>query len=140
LYQFFIAEITHGNSQFTLLTNQSKPSSPKNKKSEIFSSFWISHSLTKKSTATAIGRSKLVHTFLRSDGDKFKTILWFGNEIHTFLKVALILSFASLTVASGSQIISIVGKDLFISASTIISYHSSHKLLNVLIFCIHMFI
>jgi hypothetical protein len=73
-------------------------------------------------SATAIGRSKLVPTFLISEGARFKINFLLGIVIPTFLNVALILSLDSLIAASGSQIISIEGIELFASASTTISY------------------
>jgi len=78
--------------------------------------------------ATAIGRSKLVQTFLISEGDKFKTIFLLGNWMPTLRKVALKRSLDSLMAASGNQTISMVGNDLLESASTMISCHSSPTL------------
>gem|GEM_PF-2882372 len=84
----------------------------------------------------AIGKSKLVPTFLISDGARFNTILRCGRSIHTLRNVALIRSFDSLIAASGSQIISIVGSDLLASASTSIGNHCNHTVANVCTFCI----
>jgi len=71
--------------------------------------------------ATAIGTSNLVPTFFKSEGARFKINFLAGMLIQRFLKVALILSFASLIAASGSPIISIEGIELLLSASTKIS-------------------
>ena len=81
----------------------------------------MSHSLISTRIATAMGKSNAVHTFLISDGAKFKTNLLFGNLIQTLRNVALILSLDSLIAASGKPIISIFGKDLLESTSTKIS-------------------
>jgi hypothetical protein len=75
--------------------------------------------LNKRSIAIAIGTSNLVQIFLMSEGDRLMTIFFGGSLIQTFLNVALILSFASFMVVSGSHIISIVGSALFASASTV---------------------
>ena len=121
LYHFLIAEITDGKSQFTLFIVPSNHSSQKNKNFEISVICGSFHSLIRIKTATPIGKSKLVQTFLISDGDKFKTNLRFGKSIPALRNVALKRSLDSLMAASGSQIISILGKDLFKSASTKIS-------------------
>jgi hypothetical protein len=84
-------------------------------------------------TATAIDKSKLVQTFLMSDGAKFNTNLRFGNSIPALRKVALKRSFDSLIAASGSQIISILGNDLFKSASTKISYPCNQMFVKVFV-------
>jgi hypothetical protein len=84
-------------------------------------------------TATAIDKSKLVQTFFISDGAKFKTNLRFGNSIPALRNVALRRSLDSLIAASGSQIISMLGKDLFKSASTKISYPCSQMFVKVFV-------
>lgn len=68
-----------------------------------------------------MGKSKLVPTFLISDGDKLRTIFLLGNWMPALRNVALKRSLDSLIAASGNQTISIVGNDLLESASTIIS-------------------
>ncbi len=86
----------------------------------------------RQSRATAMGRSKAVPTFFRSLGERLRMNFLLGSSIPTFLKQALILSFASLMVASGSPMISMEGSDLLLSASTVISCPSSPRLLKVL--------
>ena len=75
-----------------------------------------------------MGKSKLVPTFLMSEGERFKTIFLLGSWMPALRNVPLKRSFDSLIAASGNQTISIVGNDLLESASTIISCHSSHTL------------
>ncbi len=85
-------------------------------------------SKTKLNIPTAIGKSYLFQLFLILDGERFTTNFLGGKVIFKFLKVDLILSFASFIEASANQTISIVGKDLFESTSIVIKKPSSHKL------------
>jgi len=61
-------------------------------------------------------------------------IFFAGSWMSLFLNVALILSFASLMVVSGSQIISIVGKALLASTSITTLYACNPIPANVEIF------
>ncbi len=126
--------MTDGRSPFTLLICQSRPNSPKNKYSCGING--ILSSKIKNNIATAIGRSKLVPIFLISEGDKLRTIFLLGRGMPALRNVALKRSLDSLIAASGNPTISMVGKDLLESASTIISCHSSPTLAYVLIFWI----
>ena len=67
--------------------------------------------------ARAIGTSNHVQIFLVSDGARFSTNFLFGRSIHELRNVPLIRSLDSLTVMSGSQMISMVGRALTLSAS-----------------------
>jgi len=69
--------------------------------------------------AMAIGKSYLFQVFLIFEGDKFITNFPGGKLIQIFLKADFILSFASFTDVSASQTISMVGKDLEKSHSTV---------------------
>jgi hypothetical protein len=131
-----IADITDGSNQFTLFTDPSNHNSQKNREFFIISWLLILFSYMSNNIATVIGRSKLVQIFFMSLGARFNIIFLLGRSIHILRNVALILSFDSLMAVSGSQIISILGRDLFESASTIISNHCNHKFVNVLIFWI----
>jgi len=121
-----MALITEDNNQFTRFTLPSNHSSPKKRYSvcgkEILSS------KIRNNIATAIGRSKLVPTFLISEGERFKTIFLLGSLMPALRKVPLKRSLDSLIAASGSQTISMVGNDLLESASMMISCHSSPTL------------
>lgn len=117
-----LATNTLGNNQVIHFISPSSHNSPKNTD---FSFIWTNVELllgrvNKQSNETAIGRSNLVQIFLISEGERFIIIFFGGSCMPTFLNAALILSFASLIVASGSHIISMVGSALFASASTII--------------------
>jgi hypothetical protein len=59
------------------------------------------------------------------EGERLITNFLGGKVIQIFLKADFILSFASFTEVSASQTISIVGKDLLESASTVIKKLSS---------------
>jgi len=71
--------------------------------------------------ATAMDKSKLVPTFFMSDGAKFSINLRWGRSIPELRNVDLRRSLDSFIAASGSQIISMFGRDLLESASTKIS-------------------
>jgi len=60
-------------------------------------------------------------------------ILCLGNVICTWRKVALSLSLDSLTAASGSHMISMLGSALLASASTVISYPCRPRFVKVLV-------
>ena len=75
--------------------------------------------------ATAMGISKLVPLLRMSDGERFNMNLRLGISIHEFLRADLTRSLDSLITASGSQIISIVGKALLVSTSIVISCQSN---------------
>jgi hypothetical protein len=81
--------------------------------------------------AILIGKSYLFQDFLIFDGERFIINFLFGSCILKFLKAALILSFASFIEASASQTISIVGKALLESASTVTKNHSKPKFATV---------
>lgn len=85
-----------------------------------------------------MGTSKLVPTFLISDGARLRTILRWGRSMPTLRNVALMRSLDSLMAASGRPIISIIGSDLLLSTSTCISNHSKPMVANVLILDIDM--
>jgi len=99
----------------------------------------IGVSVISNNIATAIGKSKLVQIFLISLGAKFRIIFLLGSCVDILRNVALILSLDSLIAASGNHIISIPGRALLESASTVISNHCNHKLVKVLILCIIVF-
>jgi hypothetical protein len=69
---------------------------------------------------TAIGKSYLFQVFFKFEGERLIINFLFGNFISIFLKLDLILSLASFTEVSASHTISIVGKDLLLSASAVI--------------------
>lgn len=131
VYHFFIAAITAGSKPFTLLTDPSNHSSPKNSVLSNISVLY-KYSLIRKSIAAAMGRSNCVPTFLISDGARLSIILCGGSLIARLRKVARRRSLDSLIAASGSQMISIVGIALLLSASIVISNHSSPNVVNVL--------
>ena len=87
------------------------------------------------SNAKVIGRSNQVPFFLISLGARLRINFLLGTSIPQFLKVPLILSFASLIVISGKPIISIVGSALLESASIVISCPISPTFVKVLINC-----
>jgi hypothetical protein len=103
--------MTEGKSQFTLLIEPSNPNSPKNNESCISQICAILPSFSSINSATAIGKSKLVPTFLISEGDKFNINLRFGNLTQILRNDALKRSLDSLIAASGNPMISIFGKD-----------------------------
>lgn len=80
-----------------------------------------------------MGRSKLVPDLRISDGERLRINLRGGMSIALFLKADLIRSFDSFIIISGSQIISIVGNDLFVATSIVISCPMSHSMAYVFI-------
>jgi hypothetical protein len=123
-YHFQIADITDGSIQLTFFSAPSSHNSQTKTDLSRIDSFSMFHLFIINNIANAIGRSNLVHIFLISDGDKFNIIFLDGKVIPIFLNVHLILSLDSFIAASGSHMISMFGKDLLLSTSTVISYHS----------------
>jgi hypothetical protein len=133
LYHFFIADITEGSNQFTLLIVQSNPSSQKNKNLSISLICAMFHSWIRMYMAIAMDRSKLVPTFFMSDGAKFNINFWRGRFIQALRNVDLRRSLDSFMAVSGNHIISMFGRDLFESASTTISCHCNQMFIKVFV-------
>lgn len=121
VYPAFFAAMTMGNSPSILLIDPSNPNSPKKSHCSSSSLLLVLSAMIHQSSATAIGKSKLVPLLRISLGERFNMNLRFGISTPEFLNAALMRSLDSLITASGSQIISIVGRDLFVSTSMVIS-------------------
>lgn len=113
--------MTIGSNPSILLICPSSPNSPKNKPSSSSERLVTAGPSIDRSNATAIGISKLVPVLRISEGERLSINLRLGISTPEFLNAERIRSFASLMVVSGSQIISIVGKDLLVSTSMVIS-------------------
>lgn len=123
VHHCLIAVSTEGSNHCTFFIDQSSHNSQKKTPFSIISKVVSDSCEITLYIATAMGTSNLVPIFLMSDGARFITIFLGGRSIPQCLNVALILSFDSLIAASGSQIISIVGNDLFESTSILIRCH-----------------
>lgn len=97
---------------------QSNHNSP-NRSISVISPLGVSH--IAQNNPTAIARSIIVPVFLSSDGARFIVYLRGGISIPHARNAARKRSFDSFTALSGSQIISIVGSDLLLATSTVIS-------------------
>ena len=110
--------ITRGKTPFTFLKDPSKDNSPRNailRSSGIFipCSFNI---------PIAIGKSKLVPSFLMSAGARLTITLPVGNVKPEFLIAEWTLSRASLIELSGNPTMLILGREFVVSTSTSILY------------------
>ena len=75
-------------------------------------------------TESAMGRSKLLPSFFKSAGLKLINILACGNSNSELRIATFILSFASFTALPGKPTISMTGKPILKSASTLMIFPS----------------
>lgn len=85
----------------------------------------VTHSWMRRKRAIASGRSKRVQTLRTSEGARLRIKRRLGILMPMLRSAARIRSLDSLTAASGSPMMSMLGSDLELSASIVMGYHSS---------------
>ena len=115
----FANERTIGKMELVSFNLPSKPSSPRTKKS-LKSTF----SLFCKAISRAIGRSKWLPSFFRSEGERFTVTFCGGNLKLIEFKALLILSFDSWIEVCASPTIENDGKALTNATSTFTNFAS----------------
>lgn len=131
LYHALLAAMTIGSNPLILLSSPSSHTSPKNSHSSRSCTLVAFSPMIDHIKATVIGMSKLVPDLRISDGERLSINLRGGISKLQILSADLIRSLDSLIIASGSHIISIVGNDLLVPISMMISWPISPSIVYV---------